>query len=647
MTKRPQRVTAASLSGVAATAKDEIKPPISQRLRTRLLLLVGLAVLPMLILVVWSAVDQRRKAREEVRDYAKQLAVIATRRQQLHFEASRQLLSALAQMGRWRYPTNLTPSATLFAQLMKLHPIYVSLGAVNSNGLSLVSADPAAPEVVMADHLWFQRVQHSRDFAIGEYQTGGSQRKPTVSIGYPILDPTNSASFFGAIYASLDLSWMSELAAELKLPENSTLTILDPSWRVVAQFPQVQGSSAQQVLRGTPMNMGVWRKANDVPFEQHDLDGVKRLYCVSNLIGDDASPDLRVAVGIPSAIAFADSSRALWMSLAVLGGASLLSGLLAWFGAEGFILKYVRPLVRVARELHQGNLSARTGMNHQGGELQQLAAAFDEMAVSLEQRIAERQRAETRLKALNEELENKVAARTKELQRSNQELEEFAYAASHDLQEPLRMISAHLQLLERRYKGKLGADADEFIHYAVDGAHRMDQLIVDLLAYSRVGTHGQAFSTVDLNAVVARARENLTLRIEESSASIHVESLPLVKGDSLQLTMLFQNLLSNAIKFRGPKPPSIEINCVPAYEQPEKFWMVLVKDEGIGIEAQYFDRIFQLFQRLHTREEFPGTGIGLAICKRIVERHGGRIWLESVVGQGTTFYFTLPRSSPS
>lgn len=331
------------------------------------------------------------------------------------------------------------------------------------------------------------------------------------------------------------------------------------------------------------------------------------------------------------------------MNLVVLGLVTLLTGLLAWFGAEGMVLQGIQPLLGVARQLHCGNLSARSGMSHRGGELQLLAAAFDEMANSLEQRVAERQRAEIRLKSLNEELEQKVSARTRELQRSNEELEEFAYAASHDLQEPLRMIAGHLQLLERRYKGKLGEDADEFIHYAVDGAKRMDQLIVDLLAYSRVGTHGQAFAEVDLNQVIARARDNLTLRIEEAKAAVIAEPLPKVQGDTIQLTQLFQNLMGNAIKFRGDHPPVVDISCHPYAQDPQRFWTFAVKDNGIGIESQYFDRIFQIFQRLHTREEFPGTGIGLSICKRIVDRHGGKIWLESAPGQGTTFFFTLPR----
>jgi signal transduction histidine kinase len=625
----------------AATDRGE-HFPVLQRLRTRFLLVVALAVTPMLLLALYTAYDQRRQARSEVGAVAQRLTRIATLQQRQHVEAGRQLLSALANMERWRYATNTAASSSLFSQLTQLHPVYVTIGAVDAQGKVIATGTPLETDAWMTNRPWFQRVFQTHEFTVGEYQLESPSRKPTVKLAYPILDRTNG-TFRGAVYASLDLSWIKGLAVDAALPANSTLTVMDRAWRILVRFPDSDSRWAGQLLEGVPVDTSSWHKYGDSFFEGRGLDGVLRLYSINTLVGDDAEPDLRVAVGIPSSEALAASNRALRMSLMVLAAVTLLAGVVAWLGAEGFVLRGVRPLLQVARELHRGNLSARTGLPHQGGELQQLAAAFDEMATSLEQRVLERQRAEARLKSLNEDLERKIADRTRELQRSNQELEEFAYAASHDLQEPLRMISGHLQLLERRYKGRLGEDADEFIHYAVDGAKRMDQLIVDLLAYSRVGTHGHPFAPVDLNQVVARARENLTLRIEESKATVDIETLPQVHGDLIQLTQLFQNLLSNALKFCQRANPVVEITCTPALQNPERFWMLSVKDNGIGIEPQYFDRIFQIFQRLHTRDEYPGTGIGLAICKRIVERHGGRIWLESKPGEGTTFFFTLPR----
>jgi light-regulated signal transduction histidine kinase (bacteriophytochrome) len=259
-----------------------------------------------------------------------------------------------------------------------------------------------------------------------------------------------------------------------------------------------------------------------------------------------------------------------------------------------------------------------------------------------------------------------------ELARSNAELEQFAHIASHDLQEPLRMVISYLQLLERRDRGQLDADAKEFIAYAVDGAVRMQALIQALLGYARVSSRKQPFDNVNCNLVLQDALSNLHVAIAESAAQISVDPLPTVWGDATQLTQVFQNLIANAIKFRRDLPPQIQIGVraildplansagSAAAEMPTtpSAWCFTVADNGIGIEPQYLDRIFTIFQRLHTRVTYPGTGIGLAICKKIVERHGGTIWVESVPTRsnlelqpplpmlpqcaGSVFYFTIP-----
>lgn len=235
-------------------------------------------------------------------------------------------------------------------------------------------------------------------------------------------------------------------------------------------------------------------------------------------------------------------------------------------------------------------------------------------------------------------VERVLKARTEELLRSNTELERFAYVASHDLREPLRMVTSYTQLLKKRYAGQLDSDADEFIEYAVDGAARMESLIEDLLAFSRVGSQGAAFARADLEETLALTLRGLEVALAESGAEVTSDPMPTLICDRTQVAQVFQNLIANAIKFHGEAPPRIHIGVV----QGEDEWVFSVSDNGIGIEPEYFDRIFVIFQRLHTRHDYVGSGMGLAICKRIVERHRGRIWVESKPGEGATFYFSLP-----
>jgi PAS domain S-box-containing protein len=248
--------------------------------------------------------------------------------------------------------------------------------------------------------------------------------------------------------------------------------------------------------------------------------------------------------------------------------------------------------------------------------------------ISIFRDITERKKAEEELKAI-----------LKELKRSNTDLEQFAYVASHDLQEPLRMVTSFTQLLQNRYIDKLDDDANDFINYAVDGATRMQNLITDLLMFSRVGTRGKSFKITDMNAVLEALIATFEQLIKKTNTTLTYNPLPVIIADESQMIQLLQNLISNAIKFRSEESPRINVSGDVKADK----WIFSVSDNGIGIDQKYFDRIFIVFQRLHKRESYGGTGIGLAICKKIIQRHGGRIWVESEIGKGSTFYFAIPK----
>ena len=346
---------------------------------------------------------------------------------------------------------------------------------------------------------------------------------------------------------------------------------------------------------------------------------------------------------------------ALW-SGAILAVSALLTLLIYW--RSGILTR--RSLFDPLNALeHAAAAIARGNLDHSidtasGDEIGSLARSLDSMRRSIQELVVDLRAANHRLSEQNVLLEQEVGWRTEELrgknaeleeavvelERSNADLERFAYVSSHDLQEPLRMVTSYLQLLERNLRDEISPENREFLNYAVDGAKRMSQLIRDLLAYSRVTTEGSPIAPVDMADVVETAEANLRTAIDHAGASLEVSGpLPLVMGDEAQLVSVLQNLIANAVKYCAEDvTPEVRIGV----ERNPTSWTFSVADNGIGMEEQYKERIFIIFQRLHGRHEYEGTGIGLAVCKRIIERHHGRIWVESAPGQGSTFSFTLP-----
>ncbi len=323
-------------------------------------------------------------------------------------------------------------------------------------------------------------------------------------------------------------------------------------------------------------------------------------------------------------------------------------------GAVDYLLKPLVPEILKSKvmifiELYNKTRQIQSLNTELGKNVQELEAANLELKKenSVRRRAEQELRySEEKLRNLNSSLEERVAERTalaeeraKELARSNAELQQFVHISSHDLKEPLRMINSFVQLLQKNLEGKLDTDTGEYLHYVLEGARRIQRLIDDLLSYTRLGARSLSPQLLDLGEVVGEALSNLQISIVETGASITCDPMPQVEADRTHLVLLFQNLIGNAIKFNGGKKPRVHIRAKAEIDS----WVFSVEDNGIGIDAQYFEKIFVVFQRLHAREEYPGTGIGLALCKKIVEQHNGKIWVDSEPGKGSTFHFTIPR----
>jgi signal transduction histidine kinase len=350
------------------------------------------------------------------------------------------------------------------------------------------------------------------------------------------------------------------------------------------------------------------------------------------LVGFASVPDLSwgVLVTTPSNIALVSVDKLMQQAIVYT---SIIIFLTAVLGAI-WMFGITRPIIHLrdaAREMASGDFSRRVNLGRHD-EIGDLGNDFDSMANSL----CEKDR-ELREHAIK--LEEQVRLRTEALSRSNADLEQFAYVASHDLQEPLRMVSSFMELVKNRYQDKLDADGIEFIGYAVDGAKRMQTMINDLLTYSRVGTRGKKPVPVNLESAMELVLLNLREAIIQNKALITHEKLPTIMADDGQMVSVLQNLIGNAIKFRGEEIPKIHITA----EDRGVDWLFSVKDNGVGIDPEFKDRIFIIFKRLHSKDKYEGSGIGLSTCKRIIERHGGKIWVESQLGEGATFYFTIPK----
>jgi len=617
-------------------------------LRLRLMLLVVLALLPMFGLFFFHAAEDRAKKLNELQDEATRLAELAAGSIGQTVEGARQMLRTIASTEEVRTLNGPTSSA-LFADLLDESATYHNIGLLQPDGLTIASAVPLNKVFNLGDRPWFIRLQEHRDFTIGEFQISRFTNKPTLIFAYP-LPGQPSDKPLSVVYAGLNLASLQSSISRPHLTPKSVIAVLDRNGTELARHPDAAKWTGKQA-KSWAMFQAQGMRTNTT-FETAGVDGVVRFYHYVPVPGTDNS--LFVNVGV-SKEAVTAAVRADFLSqlgwLAILTGVALLC---AWFFADISVLRHVRQLIDSSQRLAKGNWDAPSKSIGGARELQQLAHSFGEMAATLrahrsqlEEEVQERtfELSRTNVFLTDEISERKQAeaAANKlliELKRSNEELEQFAYVASHDLQEPLRLVSAYTQLLLKRYREKLDSDADPIVNFITEGVNRMQQLIQDLLAYSRVSSQNRPPSLADLAIPLESALRNLAMTIQEHGAEITHDPLPTLLCDATKLGQLFQNLIANGIKFHGTEPPRIHIGARKTDDGGA--WLFSVSDNGIGIEPDYFERIFVIFQRLHTRSKYPGTGIGLAICKRIVEHHGGKIWVECEKNNGCIFSFTIP-----
>ena len=600
-------------------------------LRVRLVLLVLLAALPALLLTIYSNTEQRKLAEASVEKEILRLSQLATINQETFVENTRIFLIALSHMPAVRSP-DLSECQDLFSHLFSEHyPQFASFYVADLNAHVVCSAPNTHVPSRLGECEHYNQMVANQDYVVSNYHICESSGAAIMAMGYPIYDYDDQ--FFRVVNISIDLSWLNDLAAQIDLPAGSILAVFDHQGNYLTHYPEPEKWTGKQLAADSPMDP-LFSQGKGVLVAK-DETGLERIYATTPMQSSRGS--VTVIMGVPTAIAYAEANRITTRNLIFLVSATLLATAGALLLAEFLIMRQTRALLHTTRQLAAGDLGARTTISPEAGELGQLALAFDQMATSLEERETERQKAETAMREYATELE-----------RSNRELQDFANIASHDMQEPLRKILNFSELLRERYDDSLEDGGRDYLMRIERASLHLYNLINELLTYSRITSQAQPFVLVDLNEITQRVLSDLELPIEESGARFEVSALPSLEADPTQMYQLIQNLVSNALKFREPdRQPLIQIRSPETPKTVgEAYGMVLlsVSDNGIGFDEKYLDRIFQPFQRLHHRYEYAGTGIGLAICRKIVERHGGSIRATSQPGQGSEFVVSLPAS---
>lgn len=609
-------------------------------LRVQLLIFVLLCLLPMLTLILLNAQQQRASAIDAAQEQTLLLTRSIAERNQTQIESTRDLLLTLSNVPILRN-NEIERCNEMFTELLTQYDNYTNIGMMDSEGTVLCSGLPQVIGLNFQQDYWFQQVMKTESFQLGQYGVGQFTRRPVIPAGYPIYDEQGQLK--GALSVTLALDWLGDYVSAEYIPAETTITIIDANNTVLVRYPE-----AEKWLGKTYLNTFVLEeiaRQKEGSTEGVNSKGQERLYGFTSM--NAGFLEAYIIVGTLKEVAYADVTASTQRNLFALALVGFMIIVMTWIGSNR-LTRPVTHLVDAAERLTEGDLSTRVMVEGRIRELVRLASCFNRMADSIEKRVADRtaelQEANENLRQeieIRQHVEQELQKNAERLKASNQALESFAYTASHDLQEPLRKIQTFSSRLRDKYGDVLGND--DYLQRILSASNRMRQLIRDLLAYSRVSSESKPFQAVDLNRIIREIQSDLEGQIERTGGTIQVAPLPTIHGDEVQMQLLFQNLIQNALKYHRPGvPPEVRIYATESRENSYSTHQIHVVDNGIGFEEKYAERIFGLFERLHGRSEYEGTGVGLAICWKIVEKHNGSIRAASQPGKGSQFIVTLP-----
>ncbi len=598
-------------------------------LRSRLILITILTAVPGIFLLIQAGLRQRDQAIQDTQAEIIHLANVASSVERLMVDNAKSFLLTIAHLPTIR-EQRYDECNFIFWHMFEDHFEYYSAFYVADLEGNIVCSPPerhAPPDFESCDH--YQSLIKATDFTISGYHICRVTGKAVMSVGYPIYDMQDQ--FTNVANVSLDLIWFYDFAQAAGLPEGGELIVMDESGTILSHYPDNNRWRGYRLPDSNIVSQ-LHQQKSGVKIGE-GLSGQETIYAISAI--DGTTGYLSVIMGIPTEIAFEAANFTLKRNIIIMVIVVALVLIFVWLLGDVLIVRQARALVAATEKLAKGDLKARSGVSYSMGELGQLAQSFDQMADEISERELERDRNVAALKEY-----------TLNLEHSNEELRNFTNVASHDLQEPLRKIQTFGEMLQDRYSGALDSRGLNYLQRVRDSAARMQLLLSELLTFSRSINRAYQFGKVNLEQVVRQVLIDLDWQVEEKQAIVEVSPLPVIEADEVQITQLFQNLISNALKFHSPgREPEINIYSPYPKNKTDKEGMVEIRiqDNGIGFNEKYLDRIFQPFQRLNTNGDYPGIGMGLTICRKIVDNHGGTITAHSSPGKGTTIIVRLPK----